>query len=139
QRVSRGGFAMNYDDPEHRASLKLFETAYREHPFRLPVIGHMEIYNMLTRDQVMEYYKARYVPNNLFFVVVGDVDAEKVHAQIEGYFSKYPQKSLPPPYISAEPPQLGRRDAHQEFPTELTRLDMAWHTPQITHPDVPAL
>ena len=39
----------------------------------------------------------------------------------------------------SEPPQLGRREAHQEFPTELTRLSLAWHIPEITHPDVPAL
>jgi zinc protease len=28
---------------------------------------------------------------------------------------------------------------HQEFATELTRLSLAWHIPEITHPDVPAL
>jgi zinc protease len=139
QEVIRREFAMGYDDPDRMAGLLSFETAYQEHPYRLPVIGHMEIYNKLTRDEVMEYYKARYVPNNLFFVVVGDVDAEKVHQQIETYFAKYPQKSLPPHYIPQEPPQLGRREIHKEFPTELTRLDLVWHTPQITHPDVPAL
>ena len=42
-------------------------------------------------------------------------------------------------YIPPEPPQLGRREVHQEFATELTRLSLAWHIPEITHPDVPAL
>ena len=139
QEVIRREFAMGYDDPDRMAGLALFATAYQVHPYRLPVIGHIEIYNKLTRDDVMEYYKARYVPNNLFFVVVGDVDAEKVHEQLETFFSKYPQKSLPPVYIPQEPPQLGRRELHKEFPTELTRLSLAWHIPQITHPDVPAL
>jgi zinc protease len=139
QEVIRREFAMGYDDPDRMAGLKLFATAYRVHPYRLPVIGHMEIYDKLTRDEVMEYYKTRYVPNNLFFVVAGDVDAEKVRAQLEDYFSKYPQKSLAPVYIPPEPPQLGHRESHDEFATELTRLDLAWHTPELTHPDVPAL
>jgi zinc protease len=139
QEVIRREFAMGYDDPDRMAGLQLFATAYREHPARLPVIGHIEIYNKLTRDDVLEYYKARYVPNNLFFVVTGDVDGDKVHAQLEKFFADYPQKSLPPHYIPAEPPQLGRRDSHTEFPTELTRLDLAWHTPELIHPDVPAL
>lgn len=139
QEVIRREFAMGYDDPDRMSSLAMFATAFREHPYRIPVIGHIEIYNQLTRDDVMEYYKARYVPNNLFFVIVGDVDAEKVHKQLETYFAKYPRKSLPPRYIPQEPPQLGRRELHQEFPTELTRLNLAWHTPAITHPDVPAL
>src|SRR5205807_1116056 len=116
QEVIRREFAMGYDDPDRMAGLLNFATAYQEHPYRLPVIGHIEIYNKLTRDEVMEYYKARYVPNNLFFVVVGDVDAEKVHQQLETFFAKYPQKSLPPHYIPQEPPQLGRREMHKEFP-----------------------
>ncbi len=139
QEVIRREFAMGYDDPDRMASLKLMEVAFREHPYRVPVIGHIEIYNKLTRDDVMEYYKARYVPNNLFFVVVGDVDGEKIHQQLETFFSKYPRKSLPPVYIPQEPPQLGHRESHTEFPTELTRLQFAWHTPAITNPDVPAL
>jgi zinc protease len=139
QEVIRREFAMGYDDPDRMVWLALFATAFREHPYRLPVIGHIEIYNKLSRDDVMEYYKARYVPNNLFFVVVGDVDAEKIHAQLEAYFADYQQKSLPPHYIPVEPQQLGRRESHTEFPTELTRLSMAWHIPDLTHPDMPAL
>ncbi len=34
---------------------------------------------------------------------------------------------------------MGLREVHQEFATELTRLSLAWHIPEITHPDVPAL
>jgi len=139
QEVIRREFAMGYDDPDRMAGLQLFATSYREHPSRLPVIGYLEIYNQLTREDVMEYYKARYVPNNLFFVVVGDVDGEKIHSQVEKFFADYPQKSLAPHYIPEEPIQLGRRESHTEFPTELTRLDLAWHTPELTHPDVPAL
>ncbi len=139
QEVIRREFAMGYDNPDRMSSLELFATAYETHPYRLPVIGHLAIYNKLTRDEVMAYYKTRYVPNNLFFVVVGDVDADAVHAQVQHLFGKYPQRSLPPVYIPEEPQQLGRRDSHKEFPTELTRLNLAWHIPRITHPDIPAL
>src|SRR5206468_4554944 len=104
-----------------------------------PVIGELEIYNQLTHEQVMQYYKTRYVPNNLTFVVVGDVDPEKVRQQIAGLFKAYPEKSLKPVFIPAEPLQLGRREVHQEFATELTHLSLAWHIPEVTNPDVPAL
>src|SRR6185503_43332 len=106
---------------------------------RLPVIGVMEIYNQLTQEQVMQYYKTRYVPNNLTFVVVGDVDAEKLRKQLADYFEKYPAKSLKPVFVPEEPPQLGRREVHNEFATELSRLALAWHIPELTHPDVPAI
>jgi zinc protease len=139
QEVIRREFAMSLDDPDRMAGQLLFVTAYQKHPYRLPVIGQMEVYNQLTQEQVAAYYKARYVPNNLTFIVAGDVDAEKVHQQLADFFKTYPEKSLKPVFIPEEPPQLGRREVHNEFPTELTRLSLAWHIPEITHPDVPAL
>src|SRR5438874_8984619 len=135
----RREFAMGMDDPDRVAGLLLFATAYQRHPYRFPVIGDMEIYDQLTQEQVMQYYKTRYVPNNLTFVVVGDVDAEKVRQQLADLFKTYPEKSLKPVFVPAESPQLGRREVHQEFSTELTHLSLAWHIPEVTNPDVPAL
>ena len=139
QEVIRREFAMGLDDPDRQSALLLFATAYQRHPYRLPVIGEMEIYNQLTQEQVMQYYKTRYVPNNLTFIIVGDVDAETVHQQLTGLFKPYPEKSLQPVFIPTEPPQLGRREVHQEFATELSHLSLAWHIPALTNPDVPAL
>jgi zinc protease len=139
QEVIRREFAMGLDDPDRQTTLLLFATAYQRHPYRFPVIGEMEIYNQLTQEQVMQYYKTRYVPNNLTFIVVGDVDAEKVRQQLADLFKAYPEQSLKPVFIPEEPLQLGRREVHQEFPTELTHLALAWHIPEVTHPDVPAL
>lgn len=139
QEVIRREFAMGMDDPDRVAGLLLFATAYQRHPYRFPVIGELEIYNQLTQEQVMQYYKTRYVPNNLTFLVVGDVDAQKVRQQLTELFKPYPEKSLQPVFIPGEPPQLGRREVHQEFSTELTHLSLAWHIPEVTNPDVPAL
>ena len=88
----------------------------------------------------MQYYKSRYVPNNLTFIVVGDVDAGKSARAtgeiLQGLSGEIAQAGL---MSRPEPPQLGRREVHKEFATELTRLALAWHVPEITHPDVPAL
>src|SRR5947207_8414209 len=139
QEVIRREFAMGMDDPDRMAGLLLFATAYQRHPYRFPVIGELEIYNQLTQEQVMQYYKTRYVPNNLTFVVVGDVNGEKVQQQLSDLFNAYPEKSLKPVFIPSEPLQLGRREVHKEFATELAHLSMAWHIPEVTSPDVPAL
>jgi zinc protease len=139
QEVIRREFAMGNDDPDRVAGQQLFATAFTEHPYRHPIIGHLDVFNGLQRDDVIAYYKARYVPNNIFFVVTGDVDAARVHAQLAELFAPYPRRSLPPVFIPAEPVQLGRRESHIEFATELTRLTLAWHAPEVSHPDVPAL
>ncbi|MDR3405460.1 MAG: pitrilysin family protein [Chthoniobacter sp.] len=139
QEVIRREFAMGMDDPDRMSGQALFATAFREHPCRHPIIGYLDVFNSLQRDEVMAYYKGRYVPNNMFFVVVGDVDADAVHAKLAELFAPHPRRSLPPVFIPQEPPQLGRRVSHAEFPTELTRLHMAWHIPPSSHADIPAL
>lgn len=139
QEVIRREFAMLADDPDRVNSQQLFASAYREHPYRFPVIGYLDVFNALTRDEVFAYYKARYVPNNITFVVVGDMDSAAVREQLGALFAPYPRKALPPVYLPPEPPQLGRRESHLEFPTELSRFVLSWHIPCVTHPDVPAL
>jgi zinc protease len=139
QEVIRREFAMGFDDPDRMAGQLLFATAYQRHPYRLPVIGVLDVFNQLSRDDVMRYYKSRYVPNNITFVIAGDVNPAEVHRQLEGLFAGHPAKSLKPVFIPKEPQQLGRREAHEEFNTELTRLSLSWHIPAVTHADVPAL
>jgi zinc protease len=122
-----------------RREFAMVRTVFSESPFRHPVIGYLDVYNKLKRDDVLAYYKTRYAPNNLTFVVAGDVDAQKVREQLEEAFKNYSRQALEPIYVASEPEQIGRREAHEEFPTELTRLSLAWRIPGLTHPDTPAL
>src|SRR5437762_5328637 len=112
QEVIRREFAMTMDDPDRMAGQLLFATAFQRHPYRLPVIGQLEIFNQLTQEDVLRYYKTRYVPNNLTFIVVGDVETEAVYQQLGAFFDEFPAKSLQPIYIPSEPPQLGLRVVH---------------------------
>lgn len=139
QEVIRREFAMGFDDPGRQGIELLLRTLYPNSPYGLPVIGHLDIFNQLTRDDVMEYYRSRYVPNNLTFVIAGDVNEEEVLAQLTAFFADYPRGKLAPVLIPDEAPQLGRREAHEEFPTELTRMFMAWPIPGMADPDAPAL
>ncbi|PYK53738.1 MAG: insulinase family protein, partial [Verrucomicrobia bacterium] len=54
QEVIRREFAMGMDDPDRTITHLLFATAYQRHPYQLPVIGLIDIYNNLTQEQVME-------------------------------------------------------------------------------------
>jgi zinc protease len=139
QEVIRREFAMGYDNPDRTASLLLFRTAYHRSPFKEPVIGHLDIYNKLTREDVLDYYKSRYVPNNLCFVVVGDVNAKEIRDQLATFFEKYPRVALEPVSVADEPPQLGKQEGRDTFPTDLSRMNLAWRAPGATSPDAPAV
>jgi len=139
QEVIRREFAMGYDNPDRTASLLLFRSAYHVSPFKEPVIGHLDIYNKLTRQDVLDYYKRRYVPNNLCFVVVGDVNASEIRDQLGNFFEKHPRVALEPVTVAEEPPQLGKQVARDTFPTDLSRMNIAWRAPGATSPDAPAV
>ena len=64
---------MNQDDPGQRSARRLFETAYTRSPYRFTVIGYPDIFKQVQREDVLAYYREKYAPNNMFFVVAGDV------------------------------------------------------------------
>lgn len=131
--------AMTRDDPDNRLSEALFATAFREHPYRQPIIGHRDVFAEVTREQLLAYYRARYVPNNLVVVVVGDVDPAEVRAQVETHFGAAPRVALAPVLVPEEPAPLATRTQHVYEDVELTRAGLAWQIPGLTHADAPAL
>jgi zinc protease len=130
---------MCLDDPDQRLSQALFETAYRAHPYRQPIIGHREVFAASTRDDLLGYYRARYVPNNLVLVIVGDFDPAATRAAIAEHFGKAPRARLAPVLVPDEPVQLARRDQHLFEDVQVTRAGLGWQIPGLAHPDAPAL
>jgi zinc protease len=131
--------AMTRDDPDQRLSEGLFETAFRAHPYRYPIIGHRDVFAVVTRDDLVAYYRARYVPNNLVVVIVGAVDPAAVRAAVERHFGGTPRVRLAPVFVPDEPAQLAPRAHHRFEEVELTRAGLAWQIPGLTHPDAPLL
>src|ERR1035437_10058500 len=136
KRVILREMAMNNDDPSRRANRSLWATAYTTHPYRFPVIGYPDIYNRLKRDDVVAYYKEHYVPNNLVFVIFGDVDAAKVEQELRDQTKDASMGAVAPAFVPPEPTQLSLREYHEEMPMQLSQIHLAWHIPAVTHPDV---
>jgi zinc protease len=137
--VIRREMDMNVDDPNRRASRRLFETAYTRSPYRLTVIGYPDIFNELKPDDIHNYYHEKYSPNNVFFVVAGDIKADEVIAQIKEAYKNSKAKALPPVVLPEEPSQTAPREIVEEAPIEIGHMHFAWHIPELRHPDVAAL
>ncbi len=131
--------AMTEDDPDDRLWRGLFSTAFREHPYRHPVIGHRDIFSAATPADLTGYYRARYVPDNLVVVIVGDVDEGPVRALAQQHFGAAPRAALAPVLIPAEPTQLAPRAEHRTEKVEIVRAAIAWRIPGMAHPDAPIL
>ncbi len=117
----------------------LHQLMYRVHPIRHPIIGYRDVLDRITREAVIDFYRQRYVPNNMVFVVVGAVETSEVLAQLAERWSQTarghePQVSLPP-----EPTQLSPRRAVREMDGAGYDQVLAWPTVDLAHPDLYAL
>ena len=72
---------MGRDDADKVASQEMFSTCYQRHPYGLPVID-LQSFNQLKRSDLRNYYKERYVADNTFIVISGDVDMDVVRDQV---------------------------------------------------------
>lgn len=137
--VIRREMDMGQDDPGRRSGRRLFETAYTKSPYRYTVIGYLDIFNELKPEDIRGYYIERYAPNNVFFIVVGDVKHDEVVAQIKECYAKSKSRALPPVLLTPEPRQTAAREVIEEAAIELGHLHFAWHIPELRHADVPVL
>jgi zinc protease len=99
------------------------------HPYSWDVIGYMDDLTAATKEDVENFFKQYYGPNNCTLVLAGDIDPTEAKAQVEKYFGAIPPG--PPVYRMAEwIPELKheiRLEMQDRVP--LPRLYIAWHAP----------
>jgi zinc protease len=137
--IIRREFDMGLDDPDRTLSYLMFGTAFQVHPCRYPVIGIRGVFDQLAHADVLRYYRRRYLPNNIFLVVAGDVEPDRVRSDAEellGFARRGPLQAV---ILPEEPLQLGRREISHNFEAELAYFNLGWHVPGVSHEDMAAV
>ncbi len=126
------------DDDPGRLIYNLFEeTIFRNHPRRYRIIGYVEQFKALTRDDLAAYHAERYTPDNLVAVVVGDVVAEEALAALEAALGKYPRRAAPSPTLPDEPAPISvRRRTMEREGLQRAYLMMGFRTVDLFSPDM---
>jgi zinc protease len=127
------------DNPASALSEAAGAVAYTVHPYRRPVIGWMDDIQNLSRQDLVDFYKLYYAPNNAFIVVTGDFSTEEILAKIKSAFEKIPRGAEPPKVRAEEPPQRGERRVNLKKEAELPFILMYYHAPNLKSPDNYAL
>jgi zinc protease len=130
---------MGLDDPHRRVMEGLFGLAFRQHPYRYPVIGMRALFAGLTREDLLAYHAARYAPNNAVVVLCGALETGAARALTEKYFGKLEPRRLPAPAMAMEPAQLSARRQVERGDVNVVRGVMAYRIPGLAHADAPAL
>lgn len=80
---------MRYENSDRgKLYLNMMKNMFEGTPYGTSVIGNIADLETVTRDQIYDYFKTFYTPNNATIVIVGDVDTEDVIEEIEQKFGQ---------------------------------------------------
>lgn len=100
-----------------------YKGLYDNHPYAKPSIGTEESVKILSRNDLVEFYKKYYVAINAIVTIVGDVDRKKAEALAEQIVGKLPvgKKAAALPAVKD---LLAASSVHHEFPSSQTHIIM---------------
>ena len=118
------------NQPYNKVWKFMLEQVFTEaHPYSWATIGSMEDLNAASLDDVREWFKTYYGPNNAVIAIAGDVNAEEVLAKVTTYFGDIP----PGPPLSSFSEWVPRHSVDRrqiiEDRVSQPRLYMAWPAP----------
>jgi zinc protease len=98
------------NQPYGRANERLHELLYPgDHPYHWPVIGYMDDIAAATLEEVRQFFRTYYAPNNAVLTLAGDLDPDAALQRVEAWFGDIPAGPPVPPIspVAAQPPPLG--------------------------------
>ncbi|WP_341503786.1 pitrilysin family protein [Gallaecimonas sp. GXIMD4217] len=115
-------------------------AAFRAHPYSWPVIGHESDIKAWRLEDLVQYHRTYYAPNNALVVVAGDVQLDEVKRLAKAYFEPIPAQEPPLPVVTVEPEQKGERRVYvQKASVSSPNIMVAYHVPASSDADTPAL
>ena len=121
---------MRYEDkPRSLTHEQFMATAFTSSPYHHPIIGWMNDLDNMTVEDLSDWYKKWYAPDNATLVVVGDVKADEVFALAKQHFAAIPPGKVPTIKPRVEPAQLGERRITVRKPAKLPYMVMGYKVP----------
>jgi zinc protease len=122
------------------AELELSALLYPpDHPYHWPTIGNMADLSAASYDDVVNFFKKYYSPNNASLVIAGDIDPKATRQMVEHWFGSIPRGAHVPPLAppAAELTSVVTKTVSDRV--QLPRLYLAWLTPPLLEPGDAAL
>ena len=130
------------NSPSYRLGKMVMAQALGKHPYGLPVGGTKSDVENFTLQQVQDFYKHYYQPNNAVLVITGDIEHESTVELIDRIYGQIPNHGVPSQNspVPFEPPiNSGNETIHLKEPGSLILLERIYPTIHNQHPDMPAL
>jgi zinc protease len=108
RRQAINNLGVSLEDPNFVAGAVLNRLIYGFHPYGLPDSGMPGTIAKLTRDDLREFHRRYFAPNNAILAIVGDVAADEALAAATRVFGDWQRQAVQPPTLP-EPPRPTRR------------------------------
>jgi predicted Zn-dependent peptidase len=115
---------------------QLYATAFNASPYRWPVVGWMGDLERMQRQELVDYFRTYYAPNNCILILTGDFESKDALARITRYFGPIPSQKPPDPPVDSEPEQKGERRARVHYPAQNVSITTAYKAPSVKSPDM---
>jgi zinc protease len=107
----------------------LGDLAYDNFAYKHSTMGSMADLNAASLEDVAQFFKTYYAPNNAVLALVGDFKSSEALEKIKKYFEDIPSQPAPPPVDMTEPAQTAeRRTVVEDSFARLPRLDVVYKT-----------
>jgi zinc protease len=106
--------------------------SYAVHPYKRPTIGSIEDLDAASLQNVIEFHKTFYRPDNATLIVAGDFDPKQLDAWVDQYFGWIPQPATPIPQVTAQEP-VRKKNLRYSISSEtapLPAVALTWLIPQ---------
>jgi zinc protease len=122
-----------YDNvPYGTAFERLLHLAYdADYSYHWPTIGSMEDLGAASLDDIRDFFRTWYRPDNAVLTVIGDFVPGEAKQLIEQYFSDIPSGAPFPPFDLERRPLGGERRETYSSPIQLPRLYRLYHLPKM--------
>jgi predicted Zn-dependent peptidase len=118
----------------------VLDTAYDNFAYKHSTIGSMEDLNAARVEDVAQFFKTYYAPNNAVLTLVGNFKTGEARATIKKYFENIPSQPAPAAPDMTEPEQKGeRRKTLEDTFAQTPRIDIIYKVPPGNTPDWYAL
>lgn len=132
---------LRYDNqPYVNAFLRMNELIFKNPANAHSTIGSMEDLDAATIDDVQNFFRIYYAPNNAVLTVVGDFDNAEARALVDKYFSNIPAQAVPPPVDVSEPEAVAISEETFHDPlAPAPAFVLGWKIPERRKPEFYAL
>ncbi len=132
---------LRYDNQPYGGIFDLInEMIYKNFANSHSTIGSMEDLDDATVEDVQEFFRVYYAPNNAVLVLSGSFDTETAKQQIEKFFGSIPSQPLPPALDVSEPKEVAENyKVHEDKLAPFPAFLIGWKIPARRTPEFNAL